>query len=163
QLDAFGGYQRDLLLDQRILRLVQNANEIVLGQVLQLDTNGKSSLKLGHQVAGLGGVERAGGDEQNIVGADDAVARGDRAAFDDGEQIALHALAGDVRAVLAVGAGDFVELVEKNDAGLLDALDGGAMDLLAIDEFVGLLREEHFARFFYGHAARFALAGKHFF
>src|SRR5439155_21851149 len=104
-----------------------------------------------------------GRDEENIVGADDSVARGHGAAFDDGQEIALHALAADIRAVLAVGAGDFVQLIEKNDAGLLYALDGGAMDLLAIDQFFGLLGKENFSRFFHGHSPRFAPAGEHFF
>jgi hypothetical protein len=68
-------------------------------------------------------VERAGGDEEDVVGRDHAVLGVDRGAFDDGQNVALHAFARDVGAVAAFAAGDLVDLVEEDDAGVFDALD----------------------------------------
>jgi len=53
ELDAFGLQQRDILLDERILRLGQTANKIFFLQRLQLDANGQAALKLGDQSDGL--------------------------------------------------------------------------------------------------------------
>ena len=65
---------------------------------LQLHPDGEAALQLGNQVARLGDVERSGGDEQNVVGAHETVARVDGGAFHDGQDVALHALAAHVRA-----------------------------------------------------------------
>ena len=59
QLDAFGLEQRRVLLGQRVLRLLQNADEILHGERLQLHADGKAALQLGNHVARLGDVERA--------------------------------------------------------------------------------------------------------
>ena len=99
-----------------ILGLGENADEILLGERLQLHANGKAALQLRNQIAGLGDVERARGDEQNVVGAHHAVARVDRGAFDDRQNVALHAFAADVGAVPAFASGDFVDFVEEDDA-----------------------------------------------
>ena len=77
------------------------------------------------------------------------------AALDNRQQIALHALPGNIRAVGFIRAGDLVDLVEKNDAGLLDALDGGALNLVTIDQLLRLLREEHLSCIANGQLARF--------
>ena len=134
QLHAFGVQQRDVLLDQRRLRLGQNADEVFHGERLQLHADGEAALQLGNQVAGLGDVERAGGDEQDVIGAHHAVAGVDGRAFDDRQNVALHAFAGDVGAVAAFAPGDLVDFVEEDDAGLFHALDGHARDLIHIDE-----------------------------
>ena len=63
-----------------------------LRQILQLDANRKPALQLGHQLAGLGAVKRAGGDEQDVVGLHVAVLGLHGRAFDDRQQVALHAL-----------------------------------------------------------------------
>ena len=60
---------------------------------------------------------------------DDPVLGGDVGALDDGQQIPLDALAGDIRVAAAPGlvaGGDLVDLVEKDDPGLLDPLEGSA-------------------------------------
>jgi hypothetical protein len=44
--------------------------------------------------------------------------------------------------VLRLGAGDFVQLVEEDHAGLLDALDGGGVDLVLVHEFFGFLLKQ---------------------
>ena len=82
---------------------------------------GKRPCSSGIRSDGLGDVEGAGGDEQDVVGLHRAVLGRDRRALDDRQQVALHALARDVGAVArALAAGDLVDLVEEDDAGLLD-------------------------------------------
>ena len=101
---------------------------------MQFHADGETALQFGNQIAGFRNVERSGGDEQNVVGAHHAVARVDRGAFDDGQDVALHAFAGDVGAVAAFASGDFVDFVEEDDAGIFHAIDGQAGDLVHIDQ-----------------------------
>ena len=68
QLDPLGAQQGTVLLGQGAVGLGQDAHEIVAGQRLQLDANRKAALQLGHQFARLVAVERAGGDEQHVIG-----------------------------------------------------------------------------------------------
>src|SRR5208282_1081224 len=134
QLYAFGFEQRDVLPGKRRLRLGQDANEVFHGERLQLHANGKAALQFGNQVAGLRDVERACGYEKDVVGTDHAVARVDRRAFDDGKDVALHAFARNVRTMAAFTAGDLVDLIEEDDAGVFHAIDGDAGDLLHVDQ-----------------------------
>jgi hypothetical protein len=68
-------------------------------------------LEFRNQVAGFGDVEGSGGDEKNVVGADETVACVDGGAFDDGQNVALHSFAADVRSVAAFASGDLIDLV----------------------------------------------------
>ena len=52
-----------ILLDQTGFGLAQNAPEIVSRQGFQLDPIGQSALQFGQQIAGLGDMESARGDE----------------------------------------------------------------------------------------------------
>src|SRR2546425_7978399 len=88
-----GGAQRGVLLGEGVLWLRHDPDEVVLGERLQLDPDGEATLQLGDQVRRLGDVERAGRDEEDVVGAHVAVAGLDGRALDDGQQVALHALA----------------------------------------------------------------------
>ena len=51
QLDALGLQQRRVLLDQRVLGLLQDADEILLGERLQLHADREAALQFGNQVA----------------------------------------------------------------------------------------------------------------
>ena len=53
QLDAFCLEQRDVLLDQSILRLGQNSNEILNGQRIEFNANRKPALKFRNQIRRL--------------------------------------------------------------------------------------------------------------
>ena len=106
------------------------------GERFQFDANREAALQFGNQVAGLRDVEGAGGHEQNVIGAHEAVTRVDGGAFDDGQDVALHAFAADVGAVAALAAGDLVDLVEEDDAAALDAFQGHARDLVHVDELL---------------------------
>ena len=96
--DALGGHQRGVLLDQAGLGLDQDAAQVVAAQRLQLDPDRQAALQLGQQVRGLGEVEGAAGDEQDVVGLDRTMLGRDGCPLDQGQQVALHALAADVGA-----------------------------------------------------------------
>jgi hypothetical protein len=59
-------------------------------------------------------MERARGDEEDVVGADRAILGVDGRSLDDRQQVALYALARDVGAVGGLAAGDLVDLVDAS-------------------------------------------------
>ena len=69
-------------------------------------------------------MESARRDEQDMIGLHAAVLGRDGGAFDQRQQIALHAFARYVAADAAVARADLVDLVEKDDAVILDGFDG---------------------------------------
>ena len=115
----------------------------------------------GNQVGRLADVKGSRGDEQNVIGADHAVARVDRRAFDDGQNVALHAFAGDVRAVAGLAPGDLVDFIDENDAHLLGALDGQARHLIHVDQFVFFFLDQIIECLGDGHPAALFLLAKH--
>ena len=119
QRDALGAHQCRVLLDQAGLGLDQDAGEVVAAERLQLDPDRQAALQLGQQVRRLAQVEGAAGDEQDVVGLDRAVLGRDGGALDQRQQVALHALAADVRTHAALARADLVDLVEEHDAVLL--------------------------------------------
>src|SRR5262249_56193719 len=123
ELHRLGAQQRLVLLDEGILRLGQDAYEILFGQRVELDADREAALELRDQVRGLGDVERAGGDEENMVGLDETVLGVDLRAFDDRQQVSLDAFAGDIGpAPAALAARDLVDLVQENHPPPLPAL-----------------------------------------
>ena len=74
-----------------------------------------------------------------MVGLHRAVLGGDRGALDQGQQVALHAFAGDVGAGAVGAAGDLVDLVDEDDAGVLGQVDGLGGQGVLIDQLVALL------------------------
>src|SRR5437667_1138187 len=131
-----------VLRDQRVLRFRQDADEILARQGVELDADREASLELGDEVRGLGDVEGAGRDEEDVVGAHDPVLGRDRRTLHDGEQVPLDALAGDVGAVARLAPGDLVELVEEDDPRVLGPSDRLGHDLLHVDELLRLLLDE---------------------
>src|SRR5690606_20710542 len=136
---AVDGEQRLVLLREGVLRLGEDAPQVALRELLELDADREPPLQLGDQVARLRHAEGAGRDEQHVVGAYGALPRGHLRALDDRQQVALYALAADVAAADLVAAGDLVDLVDEDDARLLGAPDRLAADGLAVDERPGLL------------------------
>ena len=96
-----------------------------------------------------------------MVGADHAVAGVHRGAFDDGQNVALHAFAGDVRAVAGFAAGDFVDFVDEEDAHLLDAVHGDARDLVHVNETVFFFLNQVIESLGNRHFALFLLLAEH--
>src|SRR5262249_27829108 len=84
QLSPFGVQQRLILFDQRVLRLLQNANEVFLAERLELHTNREAPLQLWNQIARLGDVKRSRGDEQDVIRANESIAGIHRGPFHNG-------------------------------------------------------------------------------
>src|SRR4051812_14223753 len=167
-LHAFRVEQRRVLLDERAARLGQDADELGRAEWLELDAYGKASLQLRDEVRRLRHVKGASGDEENVIRLHHAVFRVDGGAFDDGQDVALDAFAAHVRsAVPAFPSGNLVDLVDEDDAALLDALDGAARHAVHVDQLLFFFLGEDLERF--GHlelaAARSPLkhAGQHLF
>ena len=88
-------------------------------------------------------MKRARGDEEHVVGLERPVLGRYRRTFDDGQKVALHALARDVGAVTAgLAAGDLVELVDENDALLLGPANRLLGHAIHVDELACLLLGE---------------------
>ena len=88
-------------------------------------------------------MEGPGGNKQNVVRTDHAVLGVHRAAFHNGQQIALHALSRDVRSAVLRGAGDLVDFVNKNDAALLHPLLGAFGQGFLIHQLARLFLNQH--------------------
>ncbi len=69
-----------------------------------------------------------------MIRAHHAVARIHRRAFHNRQNVALHALARNVRPVPALASGNLVNLIEKDDAARLHALHGCAVHRVHVDE-----------------------------
>src|SRR6266513_2109807 len=141
--DGFGPelYLQALRLEQRLVLLHlarvgghEDALEVLDRERVELDADREAPLQLGNQIRGLGEVERARGDEQNVVGLHHAVARRHRGAFDQRQQVALHALARDVGAADVAAARDLVDLVEEHDAVLLGVGERARLQLVVVDQ-----------------------------
>ena len=165
QRHAFGRQQRFVLRAQRGIGLGEDANEVLDLERIQFDADREAALQLGNQIRRLGHVERAGGDEQDVIRLHHAVLGGHRAAFHQRQQVALHAFARHVGAVRFLAAGDLVDLVDEHDAVLLGVLQRAQLQLFLVDHLGGFfVREQlecftnfHFARL----GARAAEVGEH--
>ena len=91
-------------------------------------------------------MERARGDEQDVVGLHHAVAGRDRGALDQRQQVALHALARDVGAADIAAARDLVDLVEEHDAVLLGVGERARLQLVVVDQPACLLLGQQLGR-----------------
>src|SRR6185436_6985445 len=91
-------------------------------------------------------MERAGSNEQDVVGAYHSITRVDGRAFNDWQNVALHPFAGDVGAVPAFAPSDLVDLIEEDDARILDPVDRHARDLVHVNEALLLFLNQVFKR-----------------
>src|SRR5512143_3556437 len=66
-----------VLLQERILRLGQDADEVLLRERVELDADREPALELGDQVRRLRDMERARRDEKHVVRLNEAVFRVD--------------------------------------------------------------------------------------
>ena len=72
---------------------------------------------------------------------------GDGRAFDQRQEIALHAFAADIAAATVFAArADLVDLVDEDDAALLDHVDGIADNGVVVEQLVGFFRHQRIAR-----------------
>ncbi|OMP13440.1 hypothetical protein COLO4_01682 [Corchorus olitorius] len=133
-MQAFGLEQLAVLQGQRSVRLAEDALEVFRAQGLEFDADRQAALQLGNQVARLAQVERAGSDEQDVVGLDHAQLGVDGAAFDQRQQVALHAFARDIGTADVAALGDLVDLVDEHDAMLLDRFQGLGLEFFLVDQ-----------------------------
>ncbi len=70
---SFGFQERCVLLDQRVLREGEDLHEIIFGEAAEFHTDREASLQLRNEVGGLGDVERAGGNKEDMVCLDHAI------------------------------------------------------------------------------------------
>ena len=91
-------------------------------------------------------MERAGRDEQHVIRLDGTVFRRDLRAFDDRQDVALHAFARDVGPIRIAFDSDLVDLVEEDDAAALRDLDGRLRDFVHVDELARFFLREDLAR-----------------
>ena len=118
----------------RVVRLGQNANEVLCGQTVQLDADREPALKFGDEVGHRRDVERACGDEQDVVRLDRSVLGVDRAALDDGQNVPLHALARHIGSRSVALCGDLVHLVDEDDALVFGAADSLGVQRVGVDQ-----------------------------
>src|SRR5512134_2361481 len=142
ELHALGLEQRLVLLHQAGVGRGEDALEVGGGERIELDADREAALQLGNQVGRLREMERPARDEQDVVGLHHAVARRDRRALDERQEVALHALARDVGALQLGAARDLVDLVQEHDAVLLDVRQRARLQVLVVDEPSGFLLGE---------------------
>ena len=125
-----------------MFRLFQDAHEIIAGQGPELDPVGQAALQFRQHVAGLGDVEGAGRDKQDVFGLHRAVLGGNGGAFDQRQQVALHAFAADVGAAPLGAHGDFVDFVEKDDAVVFGSGNGLFDHLFLVQQLIALVIDQ---------------------
>ena len=155
EVDPLGVHQRGVLLDQRAARLGENADELLFAERMELDPDRKASLQFRNEVRRFRHMERAGRDEEDVVGAHHPVFRVHSRALDNRQNVPLDPLAADIGPVTAFTSGDLVDFVDKDDAGLLHALDRRAGDAVHVDELLLFFLCQVFERLGHLQAARF--------
>src|SRR3989441_1169357 len=156
-----GRAQGGVLLGEGVLGLGHDADEVRLGERLQLDPNREAPLQLWDQCRGLGGGERAGRDEADVVCPHEAVAGLHGRALYDGQQVALHAFARHVGPDGAPLPRDLVDLVDENDAVVFDAVERLVHHVVYVDELLQLLVDQDAPRLVQVHRAAFFLLRQH--
>ena len=89
-----------------------------------------------------------------MVGLHRTVFGADRGAFDQRQEIALHALAAHVSADALRARADLVDLVEEHDAVVLDVADRFLHGHVVVDQLVRLFRQQDIEAVGHGDAAR---------
>src|SRR5690606_28482837 len=143
QLHLFRRHEGAILADEGVLRFGQDALEVVAGQRCKLYPDRQAPLQFRQQVRGLGQMESPRGDEEDEVRLYLAVLGCDGRALDQRQQVTLHAFAADVRAAAMFRTGgNLVDLVQEDDAVLLDRGNGLADHLLFVQQLVAFLRHQ---------------------
>ena len=113
---------------------------------LQLDANRQTPLQLRQQIRGLRDVEGARRDEEHVVGLHRPMLGVDGGALDEGQEVALHALARHVGAAAVLARADLVDFVEEDDAVVLDLPDRLGDDGIVVHQLLALLGEQRRVR-----------------
>ena len=85
-------------------------------------------------------------DEQDVVGLDLTMSRGDLRTLDDGKNVALHPFPAHIGPpARRIGGRDLVDLVNEDDAVFLDPPQRFAGQTLLVDQTRGFFADEHLA------------------
>jgi len=158
-LESLGFEQRRVLADERVLRFGEDAHHVLARERFELDADGKSPLQLGDEIARLGDMKGAGGDEEDVMRFDRPILGGDGRALDDRQDVALHALARNVGSAALLAAGDLVDLVDEDDAALFGAPDGLPSHAIHVHQLARLLVGQRLERVLHLHFLAMLLLG----
>ena len=106
-------------------------------------------------------MERARSDKKNMVGSNHPVAGVHSRAFDDRQNVALHAFARYIGPMAGFAAGNLIDLVDENNSHLLGALHGHPRDLIHVEEFVLLFLDQILKRVGHAHFPLLLLLAEH--
>ena len=109
------------------------------------NANRKTTLKLRRKIAGFDAVKSACGDKKHMLRREESVARADRRAFNNRQEVALDAHSRNV-GLFCLGADNLVDLVNKDDAQILGKLHSAFTNLILVKEFVEFVVKEDPAR-----------------
>ena len=161
QIDVVDGEQNSVLPRQRMLRAREDVDKVLFRERRELDGDGETALKLGDEVFDAGDVESARRDEEHVVRLDGPVLRHHRAALDNGQNVALDALARDVRPARVALCGDLIDLVDEDDAVVFGAAHRLFFHSVVVDELIALFGEEEFHKLLDGDLAALLFGRKH--
>src|ERR1700683_1956273 len=88
-----------------------------------------------------------------MIGANHTITGIHSGAFNNGENVALHALARNVGTVPALAPGDFVDLIQEYNSCVLNPVNRHASDLVHIDEALLFFLNEIFESLIHLHLA----------
>src|SRR5262245_35366616 len=88
-----------------------------------------------------------------MIRAHESVTRVDRGAFDNRQDVALHAFAAHIGTMAAPTPRDLVYLIPEDDAATLYAFDRHARHLIHIDQLLRFLLSQVIHRFAHAHFA----------
>ena len=134
KLDTLSLEQGRILLHQRALGLLEDANEVFHGERVQLDADRESALKLGDQIRRLADVKGAGSNKKNMVRPHHPVTRVHGSPFNYGQNVPLYALSRNIRTMAAFAAGDLIYLIQEDDSCILHPINRHSRDLIHINE-----------------------------
>ena len=83
-------------------------------------------------------MKSTGGNEKYVIRRHRTVFSRYRAAFHNRQEISLDTFTGHIGTMGSVSAGDFIDLIKKDDTGLLHLFDGHPHDFIQVDKALGL-------------------------
>ncbi len=104
-------------------------------------------------------MKSTGGNEQNVIGTDISVFCFHYATFYNGQDIPLHAFAGNIGTTAGAFSGDFINLVQEDNAVIFRKGDGFLLHVIKVNQFFCFLLRQNFACLCDSHFSFFHLLG----
>ena len=147
---------------QRVVGFCQDAHEVVFGERTKLNPDGQTTLEFWQKIGRFRDVERTRGHEQDVVGFDRPVLGRYGCAFDQWQEVALHAFAGHISAACVRFCADLVDLIKKHDSVRFNRGKGCFCNAFVVEQLVGLIRNQGFIAFSHSHLLFDGAATSHF-